>query len=322
MDCGETSKLHDQRFGICQGCPLSPFLFTIVMTCVMHDSRRQLLQTLGKGVHDSLSDLLYADDTLLFGVSASSLGEFLAAVADSGAEYGLSLNVGKTQLMNIRTGGTVVAPGGQVLHQKESMVYLGGLLHSDGKADHELSRRIGLAAADFKSLAKVWTRSNLSRARKFRVFESCVLSVLVYGLKTAWFGAVARRRLDGFHARCLRKLMGIPPAYISRVSNATVFTSAGCEPCSQQLLQQQLFLFGDIATSSAGPLRTSVFLVDSLSLIEDSITRGRGRPRDTWAKQLRAIALKIAGSEVLLESLLAAGSTCNEWRAVVKSYFN
>ena len=163
-------------------------------------------------MHDSLSDLLYADDTLLFGVSASSLGYFLAAVADSGAEYGLSLNVSKTQLMNIRTGGTVEAPGGQVLQQKESMVYLGGLLHSDGKADHELSRRIGLAAADFKSLARVWTRSSLSRARKLGIFESCVLSVLVYGSKTAWFGAVARRRLDGFHARCLRKNMGMPPA--------------------------------------------------------------------------------------------------------------
>ena len=320
VDCGETSKLHAQRFGVCQGCPLSPFLCTIVMTCVMHDSRRQLLQTAGKGVHDSLSDLLYADDTLLFGVSASSLGDFLAAVADSGAEYGLSLNVSKTQLMNIRTGGTVEAPGGQVLQQKESMVYLGGLLHSDGKADHELSRRIGLAAADFKSLARVWTRSSLSRARKLRIFESCVLSVLVYGLKTAWLGAVARRRLDGFHARCLRKIMGIPPAYFSRISNASVFSSAGCKPSSNHLLQQQLFLFGDIATSPPGPLRASVFLADSLSLIEDSIKRGRGRPRHTWAKQLMAVASKIAGGKAHLESLIAAGSTTEESRSVVKAY--
>ena len=37
-DCGAESQLHPQRFGICQGCPLSPFLFIILMTAVMEDA--------------------------------------------------------------------------------------------------------------------------------------------------------------------------------------------------------------------------------------------------------------------------------------------
>ena len=134
--------------------------------------------------------------------------------------------------MNIRSNGDVVAPNGQNLKQKESIVYLGGLLHSDGKATHELSRRIGLAGADFKSLSRVWSRSNLSKVRKIRIFESCILSVLLYGLRTAWFGAADQRRLDGFHARSLRRIMNIPAAFISRISNAKVFEQGRCQPCS------------------------------------------------------------------------------------------
>ena len=41
-DAGYTSGPHIQHFGICQGCPLSPFLFTMVMTVLMHDAKQQL----------------------------------------------------------------------------------------------------------------------------------------------------------------------------------------------------------------------------------------------------------------------------------------
>ena len=37
-DMGETSKYYAQFHGISQGCPLSPFLFVMLMTVIMHDS--------------------------------------------------------------------------------------------------------------------------------------------------------------------------------------------------------------------------------------------------------------------------------------------
>ena len=43
-DCGETSGRHRQLSGICQGCPLSPFLFIIVMTVLMEQARQELSQ--------------------------------------------------------------------------------------------------------------------------------------------------------------------------------------------------------------------------------------------------------------------------------------
>ena len=115
----------------------------------------------------------YADDTLLLGTSGLALSAFLRAVADTGAEFGMSLHVGKTQLLKVRSPGVVTTPNGENLTSKPSMIYLGGLLSDDGRSEKELSRRIGLAASDFKKLSRIWSHSNVSTLRKLHIFKSC-----------------------------------------------------------------------------------------------------------------------------------------------------
>jgi hypothetical protein len=41
-ECGVLSELRTQDSGICQGCPLSPFLFVIVMSVLMSDAKRHM----------------------------------------------------------------------------------------------------------------------------------------------------------------------------------------------------------------------------------------------------------------------------------------
>eukprot|EP00959_Pyramimonas_sp_CCMP1952_P191864 4011834-Pyramimonas_sp.AAC.1 len=67
-EAGNTSETRAQEFGISQGCPLSPFRFSIIMTVLMHDAKRRFAQT-GLQQHPGLpiSELMYADDTLLVG---------------------------------------------------------------------------------------------------------------------------------------------------------------------------------------------------------------------------------------------------------------
>ena len=80
--------------GISQGCPLSPFLFVMFMTVIMHDASQQLQNSFGNILVAPLSihDLMYADDTLLIDTYAENVQKYMNAVISTGAEYGLAIS--------------------------------------------------------------------------------------------------------------------------------------------------------------------------------------------------------------------------------------
>ena len=108
------SQQRGQESGISQGCPLSPFLFVMVMSIVMRDSIHQL--TPGEQAMFQRADaatVLYADDTLLPSVEETTLSRLLAVVAETGSRYGLALHWDMFQLLNVRRRFAVAKPDGQ-----------------------------------------------------------------------------------------------------------------------------------------------------------------------------------------------------------------
>ena len=315
QDAGARSRLHPQHAGVCQGCPLSPFLFVIVMTVLIHDARAELSVRSGKQPHNTcLGEILYADDTLLVDTHGGVAEEYMRCVSDVGLECGLALNPGKTEVLCCRCNDRIRTRDGADVTQRESMVYLGASLSADGRVDSEVARRIGAARSDFRTLQRVWAHASLAVKDKVRIYEACVVSSSTYGLQAAWLPVAARRRLDGFHAKCLRRICNIPPSFISRVSNADVLTRAGCSmKLSSRIRVQQLVLAGRCAAAPVGtPMKEA---------LQQSIgrpgRRNRGRPRTTWAADVFAEAVAMAGSIDLLQ--IAAASPA-EWRRQVVQY--
>ncbi len=159
---------------------------------------------------------------MILGSSADAVQKHFNCVAEVGKSYGLELNLEKTVLLRIRGDADIFACDGTPLLVKDQAVYLGGLLSINGRPVAELTRRLGEARRSFSNLVAVWKHCNISRSRKFCIYEACVLSKLLYGLESVWLLQADRNRLDSFHAQCLRRILGIPPAFPSRVSNATV----------------------------------------------------------------------------------------------------
>ena len=110
-DEGVMSSTRPQRAGISQGCPLSPFLFGILMTVLMTDAQAKLGNE-AKAAYErhELEEVLFADDTLLISRCGSHINEYMNAVTKTGAEYGLQVHWGKVHLIPIRTDRPVYAP--------------------------------------------------------------------------------------------------------------------------------------------------------------------------------------------------------------------
>ena len=63
----DTSDTKEQKYGIRQGCPLSPYLFILVMHVMFWDIKRRCGDQISQGTIPGLNfaEILYADDTLL-----------------------------------------------------------------------------------------------------------------------------------------------------------------------------------------------------------------------------------------------------------------
>ena len=286
QDCGLRSALQAQRSGISQGCTLSPLLFIVVMSVLLHDAVAALgPEARAAYERGDLADLVYADDTLLMGVSDAHVQEYLAAISEAGKRYGLELHAAKFQLISTDASTNISTPDDMRIPVKASMEYLGSVLAATGESDTELNRRLGMAKADFNAISKVWSHSSLTWKGKLRVFSAIIESKLLYSLSSKCLSVAEARRLDGFQNRCIRKILGIKPAFISRVSNKDVLGKAGHQAASEMLRRRRLQLLGKIFRQPAPhPLRKACFIGDTSGLATDQYIRRRGRPAKEWTK--------------------------------------
>ena len=146
-DFDSQSDLHHQAFGISQGCPLSPFLFVILMTVLIHDTREELVKA-GHMLSDELiiHKLVYADDTLLIDVLGPNLQHYMDLIVQFGSQYGLSINWKKVEIMTVRCDAQISSADGKILDPKTSLAYLGATIHNSGVIDSELNRRLGMVS--------------------------------------------------------------------------------------------------------------------------------------------------------------------------------
>jgi len=305
MDFGAYSPLKPQSSGISQGCTLSPLIFIIVMSVLMHDAV-DLLSPTARASYEKgeLADLAYADDTLLLGVSSEHLAEYLKAVSTAGKRFGMELHYGKLQLITVGGSVAVVMPTGETLQPQAEMQYLGTVLSEDGGVNSELGRRIGQAKAEHRSLVKIWKHSSLPAKRKLAIFESLVLTKLLYGLAACCFTVAQQRRLDGFQAKCIRQALGIAPSFISRISNAEVLRRAGARKASELLTEQQLVLLGKVLRSpQTSALHTSTLIPGTLQPATSKYVRRRGRPRKEWVATVMPEAYRRKRGQEQLEEL-------------------
>ena len=78
---GYSSK-RKQNTGIRQGCPLSPYLFILLMTTMFHDIHKEVGEKVWTAAAQDMgaTELLYADDTLLIRNTVNASNHLLATI--------------------------------------------------------------------------------------------------------------------------------------------------------------------------------------------------------------------------------------------------
>ena len=281
---GGLSSFFPVSSGVRQGCVLAPTLFNTCMDWILGRATVQSHcgATLG---NIKVTDLDFADDVAILSESLETLVAALDAFSNEAKPLGLEVSWTKTKVQEFGDllGEPVqsVRACGEDIEVTESFTYLGSVVHNSGLSDHEVSRRIGLAAGVMNSLNKsIWRCRYLCRRTKLRVFKALIMPVLLYGSETWTLSCALEARLEAFCNRSLRQIMGY--CWRDHVSNQRLHRETGTSPVICTIRDRQLRLYGHLARfPQDDPAHQVVSIRDN-----PGWRRPVGRPRKSWLGQI------------------------------------
>ena len=325
------SSTKKQHAGIRQGCPLSPFLFILVMTVMFKDIHmnvdRDITNRLVNGT--TFAEILYADDTMLVTQDTRSMHRILHAIEAESAYCGLELNKGKCNVIAMNGKNKIKFSDGSELKHESQVTYLGGTITKDVNINTEVMDRIASATNVWRSLDTFWKHTKCANRTKMIIYDAVVKTRLLYGLETVELTKNQHSKLNAFHLKGLRKILKMKTTYIDRTcTNEEVFKRANftrtrgntqnpqLQTIKEDLDQKRTKLAKDILKrQNLDPMRSVSFEHNSAQPYTTGHRR-RGRPRNSWLQSTLEImwqnmypSIAYTGSEAQLKSIYDAAKT-------------
>ena len=80
---------------------------------------------------------------------------------------------------------------------------------SDSSCDKNCQTRIGKASSVFERLKSVWKNRYISTTLKVRLYESLVMSTMLYGAELSPLTIAQKKKLEAAHHKFQTRMMGI-----------------------------------------------------------------------------------------------------------------
>ena len=260
-----TTESFEVRNGLRQGCTLAPTLFNIYFSAMVANWRNEcaeagvsvLYKHGRKLVGDrtaktrlcemGVSETQFADDAVLYTTSRDSFESTTVGFVKVASEWGLTVSTEKTkgmvagQISDERNVRPVQVERGS-LDVVSHFTYLGANISRDGEVTREIDCRVAKAARAFDCMRRpIFQDRNLSVATKRQVYRAVVVSVLLYGAETWTLKAQHVRRLNSFHNRCIRTILGVTryQQWKERITSKRLASAFGMQQSIPELIMEQ-----------------------------------------------------------------------------------
>ena len=149
---------------------------------------------------------------------------------------------------------------------------MGSLLGSKEDIEH----RKHLSNIALNKMEQIWHRADKTKQRtRIKLYTTLVRSVLLYNCGTWALTKTDEEKLDSFHRKQLRRVLGI--RYPTKISNKSLYKKCEQTPISLEVLQARLRLFDHVLRREPSiPANKAMAFY-----VHDNAKRARGRPITT-----------------------------------------
>ena len=151
---------------------------------------------------------------------------------------------------------------------------------SRGGTEADVKARIGKARAVFLQLKYVWSSKDLTLQTKIKIFNSNVKPVLLYGSET-WRTTVATtKKVQTFIKSCLQRILRI--RWPITINNEDLWQRTNQRPADAEIMMRRWRWIGHTLRKPSTNITRQ-----ALSWTPQG-KRKRGRPRNSWRRDLQA----------------------------------
>lgn len=249
---GRRTHSHERTQGIKQGCPISPFLFVIMMDYAIQRACNRLRIDMNLANMQLPLLLAYADDLVIVTDSISSMTDVVRELEIELAAIGLTVNAKKSNIL-LRDPIQCHSPlaeevliNGKHIKVAATIKYLGIYLSADLHRRGTVMHRIQAAYRTLYMLMPFLKRHRLPMDTLLHIYHTVIAPTALYGLKVATLVKRNRQSLRRMECAMIKLLGSIARQSVS-VNDANIQSTLRHRTINRKIRIQRLKYWGHVS---------------------------------------------------------------------------
>jgi len=154
--------------------------------------------------------------------SWQNIRRIINRVEEKAKTVGLRINADKTKVMIVgkMESGQNIQAEGNTIEKVANFCYFSSVVSQDSSCGHNIKTRIGKANSNYGKLNNIWRSKKLNNNINIRLYESIILSTLLYAAESWPMTNANMKKLEAAHHKWQKKILGI--TWQDRVTNDEV----------------------------------------------------------------------------------------------------